>query len=498
MPKKRWTKEELLQKKKELEERIKEITAQELLILRRIKEFREKHGSKFFKPFDYQQKVVDLLHQGKKIVVFQGANRIGKTLLGACLVDSFARGIQEWDGKTSIFGGKPTRGRILVSNWETHAVQVIIPKLKEVIPYGTYQTKKNNLGVEYLWYFPKNGSIIEIVTHSQETKVIEGWTGHWVWADEPFPRDKYVALRRGLVTTGGVFLITMTALDEPWILDEIVLSNRPEIGCVTGIPMSANKTITEHDIESFKRDLTEDEIKVRVEGGWLQLTGLILKEFDPSVHIIEPFEVPPDWPVTAMIDCHLAIEQAIGFYAVDPNGIHYVIDEIWEHLSPKEIADAIIRKKAENHWNLREAFIDPLSKGDTAYLRTKIGLVEDTFTQISKALREFGIKLEVASKDKDSGIRNLKSWLRGPNKMPTLYFFRTCERHLWEIRRWKYDKDGKPMKENDHFMENLYRYTLTGVKYRKPVRLSYEPSGGGTRESIYHRGFGSDTGWMGV
>ncbi|RLB07739.1 MAG: hypothetical protein DRG27_06275, partial [Deltaproteobacteria bacterium] len=78
MPKKKWTKKELEEKKKQLEERLKEIAASEVAILRRLKEYREKHGSKFFRPFPYQQKVIDLLHQGKKIVVFQGGNQIGK------------------------------------------------------------------------------------------------------------------------------------------------------------------------------------------------------------------------------------------------------------------------------------------------------------------------------------------------------------------------------------------------------------------------------------
>jgi len=32
-----------------------------------------------------------------------------------------------------------------------------------------------------------------------------------------------------------------------------------------------------------------------------------------------------------------------------------------------------------------------------------------------------------------------------------------------------FDDDGKPAKENDHFMENFYRYSLTGVKYEDSV-----------------------------
>jgi hypothetical protein len=86
----------------------------------------------------------------------------------------------------------------------------------------------------------------------------------------------------------------------------------------------------------------------------------------------------------------------------------------------------------------------------------------------------------VASKDKESGIQNIKTWLRGPNGMPTVYIFDTCERHFFEVQRWVFDDNGKPMKENDHFMENFYRYTLTGAKYEdyviKPLPQFNRPS----------------------
>jgi hypothetical protein len=56
--------------------------------------------------------------------------------------------------------------------------------------------------------------------------------------------------------------------------------------------------------------------------------------------------------------------------------------------------------------------------------------------------------------------------LKGPNNLPTLYIFDTCERFIYEVKRWVYDDDGKPIKENDHSMENAYRYTLVGNRWK--------------------------------
>ena len=431
-------------------------------------EFKRTHGALFYKPFGYQVKFINYLQEGKKVVIMQGANQIGKTLTACNLVDSFANGKQAWNNQASIFKGQPTRGRIICADWEHHAKEVVVPKLKEVLEEGTYETRKNNVGVEAFWQF-RNGSSFELMTHSQETKLHEGWTGNWVWADEPLPKDKYTANRRGLVALGGVFLCTMTAVYEPWILDEIVLSNKPHIGCVVEIPMKDNQTLSAVDIANFKADIPADQQVARVDGGWLQLVGKIVKGFDKDKHIIDDLKsIPSEWVITPVIDYHLSKPQAISFYAVNELNVHYVIDEIWENITPDQIGDMIVHKVRTNGWLCRNAYIDPLSKGDVKYMKNRGILAEDAFTIIRRKLLNAGIMLHVASKDKPSGIHNINTWLRGPNGIPILYFLRgKSEKHTHEIVRWVYDKDGKPMKEHDDFMECLYRYTLTGEKVYK-------------------------------
>jgi predicted transcriptional regulator len=458
----------------EISERIKDLQRQEILNLQKIKHYEDTHGSQYFKPFEYQERFLDLITAGKKVSLIQGANQIGKTLIGCILVDTFANCRQafEWKDKAleNVFGNRPVRIRIVASDWEHHANEVIVPKLKEIVTAGTYQTKKNNVGVEAFWQF-KTGSTIEIMTHSQETKIHEGWTGDVVWSDEPLPHDKFIANRRGLIARGGLFFMTMTAITEPWIMDEIVLNNKKHIGAITEVPMRANKTLSEDEIQAFEDDCPADQKTARVGGGWLQLVGRVLKSYDKDIHIIDSFTIPTDWPVTPFIDIHLNKPQAISFYAVDKHGRHYVIDEIWEHLSPEELADEIIRKKMVNQWNIDTAFIDPLSKGDSAYIKNRGMDIEDSFNIIADRLADDGIELIAASKDKKSGIINLNAWLLGVNKMPTLFFFDSLPSydgaygHLYEIVRWVYDKEGLPAKLNDHFMENMYRYTLAGVEY---------------------------------
>ncbi|MEW6481727.1 MAG: DEAD/DEAH box helicase family protein [bacterium] len=455
------TTEEKEERLEELKERFKKLEQREVKLLEVIKLYQLTHKNEYFKPLPYQQKVIDLLHQNKKTIVLVGANKIGKTTLATNIIVSFVLGTQGWDKKLSIFEGKPTRGRIIAVDWEKTIGEVIIPALKEWLPRGTYTTRKNNIGVDTYWTF-NNGSTIELMTHSQDTVVHEGWNGDWVWSDEVLPRDKYIANKRGLVANNGVFLITMTALsNSSWVLDELVLNVKdPSIGCITNISIEANTYLSQQAIQNFINACSDEEKEARIKGGWLELIGLVLKEFEKDIHIVKSFEIPQDWIVTALIDLHLNLPQAIGFYAVNEKDCHYVIDEVWKNLSPEEIGGKIVELKEQYKWNLDYAYIDPLAKGDNQYVKNRVN-IDDSFTIIERELRKGGIILDIASKDKDSGIRNLKNWLKGPNKMPSLYFFDKCQRHLYEIVRWVYDKDGKPKKENDHFMENLYRYTLT-------------------------------------
>lgn len=456
-------------RKLELRKKLLQIKKQKERYLLLERQYKESNKIEFFKPLEHQQLVLDKLADGKKVVLLQGANRIGKSVIGAVVTGAFGLGYYPWiEGKPATpFGKKPLKMRILCSDWEHHAGQVIVPKLKEWLPAGSYETKKNNVGIDAFWTFKETHSTIELMTHIQDTKIHEGWSGHFVWADEPPPRDKYIANRRGLIDFGGVMLLTLTAVSESWILDDIVLNEDNTIGCITEIPITANPNLDKEAIESFTKSLTEDEKIARIQGGWLNLVGRVLKDFNADIHVIEPFEIPTDYPVVAMIDLHLSTPQAIGFYAIDKHERIFVIDEVWENISPDEIADEIIRRKKQKAWRIENAFIDPLAKGDNLFMKNRSN-VQDSFTIISNKLRPHGILLECASKDKDSGIRNLQTRLVGANKMPSLFFFNNCKRHLWEIQRWTYNEEGKPQKKDDHFMENLYRFTLTGIIYSSP------------------------------
>ena len=464
------------------QERYEELTREiEELKLREFR-YKQENAIEFFDPLWYQSVALDYIHSGKMVVTLQGANGIGKTLFGASVVGSAGLGIQPWDHQDTRWGSNPVKIRIICSDWEKHAKGVMVPKLKEVFPRDQYTTSKNNVGVEASFRFPSTGSELEIITDKQDAQDHEGWEGDVVWADEHFGRDKFVANFRGLRKGKGLFLITLTAVSESWILDDIVLNPLDTYASITNIPQDANPYLTDEFKDTFRATLHEYELIPRVLGGWLNLVGLVWPGFrkDPINgrvgHLIDDFDVPTDWPVVPVIDWHPSTPQAISFYATDKHGRWYVVDEVWKHMGAEETADLIIRKMKTNVWRIEQVFIDPLAKGDTSYIKN-LGIdIPDSFTTLRDRLwKEARIELHTASKDKDSGILNIEQMLNGVNGLPTLFFLRSLAQqkdwgHIWEIQRWTY-KDGKPRDENDHFMENLYRMSLTGVKWTPPRNM---------------------------
>lgn len=448
-------------------------------------------------------------------------------------VTEYSEGTVKHNGKfykPSSLGIKPPVDIIITGeDWKIHIGKTLIPELMKWAPVGQYETKKNEQGVEYSWKW-KNGSTFLILCYTQDTKAFESFRCQGIWPDEPIPQDKFNALSRGLLLDHGKKFLTLTPLSEAWILDELVLSGRKDIAVVDGLIITENEKLHADDVKilkesglgdhqvdeffklllykdveknlpvedkgakaerflesvipldkqsvsigglhllNFIKDIPPSEVPPRVFGIFKALVGRVLKQFNSEKHWIEPFDVPTDWPMIAMIDFHLKKPHAISYHTVNKQDIKFICKEIWEHLSPEGVSDSIIRDKKANAWNIRDAYIDPLSKGDTAYMKNRMGTdLVDSFSIISERLARHGITLWVASKDKDSGIRNIWKDLEGVNSIPTYYVFNTCKRHLVEINRWIYDDNGKPAKgkedDFDDMMENWYRATLTGLKW---------------------------------
>jgi hypothetical protein len=512
----------------------------------RLAKFKKANGTFFFQPYPWQQRALPVVHD-KNTTAIISCNKIGKTALIINIVISWMIGYEPWQyvdkdepGAVEVHGhwyrgsslgvAPPVNIILTGEDWKLHIGRTLVPELKKWAPEGWYRTWKNEQGVEYIWEFCDkegnwdNPSTLTLMSYSQDDALFESFRIQGFIGDEPPPQSKYKAMSRGLLLDHGKTLLSLTPIKEAWILDDIVLSGRKDIGivknlCITDnpdllaaddkvlapflsyeqmeryyelllyenfkkkqtvidkgrgaeeylesvIPLKDQACISNLRILKFIKDIDPADVPPRVFGKFKSLVGRVLKKFDRATHMIKPFDVPTDWPVTAMVDFHLNVPQAISYWAINKQDIVYCVNETWEHLSADGIADDIIRKW-KGGYNIKKVYIDPLSKGDTAYMRNQLGTdIKDTYSILDEKLSKYKITLQVASKDKESGIQNIESMLAGPNGLPTCFLFDTCTQHLFEVMRWVYDDQGKPAKKNDHFMENWYRYTLTGARWK--------------------------------
>ncbi len=509
---------------------------------KRINEFISKHRTFFWEPYPWQLRTLEMI-RSKNTTAAIATNKIGKTAGGANIVISWALGYEPWTQgydstlsdaievggqwyRTASLGIKPPVHIVITGeDWKAHLGRTIVTELKKWSPEGWYTTKKNEQGVEYYWEW-FNKSTFVLMCYTQDDDLFESFRAQGAWEDEPPPKSKHVALSRGLLLDNGKTYMSLTPIKEPWILDDIVLSGRRDVGIIDGlsildnpdlvksekkvlsglglnetqtkqyydlllfenaekctpvsdqgkkaddfltsiVPVDRQGEISKLKILKFIKDIDPSDVPPRVFGQFKSLVGRVLKEFDTNIHVVKPFLIPTDWPVTVMIDFHLSTPQAVSYWAVNKQDIHWCIAETWKNLNADGIADDIIRKMKFYGWKIEDAFIDPLSKGDTAYMRNALGSdIQDTYSQIEEKLSEHGITLHIASKDKESGIKNLQSWLKGVSGLPTMFVFDDCDRFKFEVMRWTFDDNGKPAKDGyDHMMENAYRYTLTGAKY---------------------------------
>ena len=505
------------------------------------RKYRESHLIEYFSPYPYQQRVFESFREGKKIVIAVASNKIGKTAVSINLVLSVALGYEPWNKADENYPGAvrvnktyykpscinrkpPVRIRITGEDWSKHIGETLIPELKKWALEGSYETRKNNTGQETNWLF-RNKSTIEFMTYEQDIKLFESWLGDFWAGDEPPPKPVYSAMSRGLFLSGGVTFLSLTPLKDAWIMDDLILANRPDVAVIDNVSVWDNPFLYDHDINiltdagiagdvakmwlekqkaicrtdkslkpvedelrnligdkyddvfqnlfihRFASDIDVNERPPRLFGEFKALMGKILKAFSENMHVVEPFQIPPDWIVTCCIDWHPTKEIAVGFYAFDHYERLYVIEEIWQHMSAEDTADEIIRRKLKNNWRWHfEVAIDPLAKGDDKFIKNRYD-VEATYPIIERKLSEYGLTLITASKDKESGIKNLENRLVTKNNAPAIFFFNTCKQHIMEAKRWRRDENGTVVKEFDDMLENLYRATLLGIKWT-PIKTA--------------------------
>lgn len=323
----------------------------------------------------------------------------------------------------------------------------------------------------------------------------QGIKAHVAWFDEEIPDEDWyneVALR--LVDDWGLFYWSATAQLGGVQLYELCQRADQEVGlekpsCVEFfLHINANTHFTDAQRERVFAKLTDEQIRIRIEGEFAFANQRIYPEFSRQVHEAEWFPIPDDWMRIACIDPGRQVAAAI-FAAVPPPSYHdrqvvYFYDEVYvQSANARSFAEAFKAKAGNQEF---QTFIIDHHGGRLRDL--SLGLkVEDQYAKAFKEVdlhsRNTGYGFEWGNDDLAGGIEMLRSWmLIRRNGEPKLkYFGDRMPMFRWQMDRYHYKKEGnrptdKPLAKNCDLPDAARYIAMYDPVWVKPGRTQAQSS----------------------
>jgi len=399
-----------------------------------------------------------------KVHAFLAANKIGKTTV--CVVKMLNFLIE-----------KPRVYRVITGlSYGSGIRDIIVPEvMKWCPPSRIIESRKNSDGAIISMKIKASGgsSSLTFMSADQDDLAFEGAVLDGAWIDEPVRQGIYTATLRGLLTTGGKLMMSLTPLEEPWIYNDIFLKSKstPHIECFQGSMYDATKEngghLTLDDINTFISTIPKDEIGPRVRGEFRHLLGRVYKEYNEEVHVIDPFYIPPHWPVYCAIDPHQRKPNVALFVAVSPDEKLYVCNEIFMPSNIEDFGEEVLAVGRQYNWvktviDTSSETLDWHRKETARTMLTKIGL-DTTLARKHNQKEAARIKVKLLLEGRQDG-------------KPDLYIFRNCKRIRHEFMNyvWNNHKDPasqgvkeEPKKVNDDALDCLHYIVVENPKHNK-------------------------------
>lgn len=459
---------------------------------------RRKAGRKLFTMFpetgplrrELYAKHMDLFRLGatKKERLFLAANRVGKTEAGGFEVVSHLTGIYPpwWEGRRF---NKPTQWWVA---GETKELVRDSLQIKLLGPHGDHGTgliprdriAKTSPGfipdsVQAIWVRHVSGgiSVLQFKSYDQGREAYQAAALDGIWFDEEPPMDIYSEGLMRTMTTSGLGLLTFTPLKG---MSEVVLSflpggSMPEKQDGPKAVVAATWDDAPHLTAQMKTDLLASIppfLRDARSKGLPQLGAGAIYPVPESSIVCDPFDLPKHWGRSYGLDVGWNRTAALfGAYDKETD-TGYIYSEHYQGEGEPATHVSAINARG----NLPGA-IDPASRG-----RSQID-----GRNLMQLYVDAGLQLTAADNAVEAGI--FATWERFSTGR--LKVFSTCQNTLKEFRLYRRDERGKVVKENDHAMDALRYWVMTGISIARapaPLKKPKDPL------SPSFRGGG---GWMG-
>lgn len=390
-----------------------------------------------------------------------GGNRSGKTECGAVEAIWWARGIHPYRANR-----KDVEGWVVSLSYEVQRdvaqakiLRYLDPDWIVEIVMSSGRKEAPELGViDYILINNALGGVSKISFKScdQGREKFQGASLDFVWFDEEPPIDVYRECRMRVLDKKGEIWGTMTPLKGlTWVYDEIYMNSGgdPEVWHET-IEWGDNPFLDPDEIARVSASLDEQELASRRYGKFSEAEGAVYREFDQSRDVIEPFDFPAEWQDNVSIDPGLRNPLACLFFAVDWDGVVYVVGEWYE--AGRDIgyhADKILGLADKLDWK----------RGSDGRLHSLIDSAAGQRTlsgskSVAELFFERGIAVDTrVNKELWSGIARVKQYFSEGR----IKIFSCCVNLIRELKSYWWGSGDSPVKKDDHALDALRYFVMS-------------------------------------
>lgn len=402
--------------------------------------------------------------------LIKAGNRAGKTEAGAREAAFYATGAHPFRSDVRV----PSIGWCVTLDRDLH-LSVIRPKFLKYIPASMIaRTVDGDVPQAFL----TNGTIIRFKSVASGWEKFQSADVDWIWFDEGIPKEVFKECRIRLIDRKGPWWMTYTPvagvdwvyyeLYEPWTEGTV---DPRKFDCFEW-SSDENTTLPPEEVQETFGEMSQDEQRVRRHGDFVQRSGLILTEFDESVHVVPVEPLMDWWPLGGGLDQGTGHPFGACLCAVDDEG-GIVVWSTYRRsrglLSDHALAIAkLFRERApwavnENVWQrvFREEGHQKARAGEHL-LESTDWWIDPSAAQTKLELEPFGIFAANADREYDGGIERLNQLFRD-RKMgrPGIRFFqghtndfiREARVYSWKPRPEGSDAKPQPIKKNDDVID---------------------------------------------
>lgn len=351
----------------------------------------------------------------------------------------------------------PVRGRVVTVDFVDGLGQIMIPLFKQLLApsmliKGSWEASYNkNDRLLTL----SNGSTVQFMSYEQETEKFAGTSLHFVHFDEEPPMHIFNECGARLVDTNGNWWCSMTPVEGlTWTYEKLYKPgaelNDPLIGVIEA-DMLDNPHLSKEAAEAYLSGLDDEERKAREHGSYVQLGGLVYKQFTEPLHTIDPVIPPKEWLWYCSLDHGFNNPTGVLWHAVSPEGLTITFGE---HLKREWTLDqhaAAIHERNKQYGKVPNYYVgDPAIAQRSAHFGTSI--------QTEYAIR--GIPIALGNNNVEIGVAKVQNYLRlNPlTKKPNYQITKNCVEYINEMKklRWK-TYASKKMQFNNNPQEQIHK-----------------------------------------